>query len=88
MSCDRETRQAGTLSPVEKIEMRLLDRKRHSPGDGLLATKQGKGETGIKNAAKRASQGGLWAVYWFSHTPHQRHHQCLHHHHHHRSVRT
>ena len=31
----------------------------------FLATKQGEGGPGIKNTAKSASPGGLWAVYWF-----------------------
>ena len=65
----RETRQAGTLSPVELIEQRLGDRKRHSESlsDGGLATKQGEGGRGKENTAISASQRGLWAVYWFGH---------------------
>ena len=49
----RETRQAGTLSPVELIEQRLGDRKRHSESlsDGVFGHKT----------------RGLWAVYWFGH---------------------
>ena len=34
---------------------------------GFLATKQDKGGRGIENTVKSASQGGLWAVYWFGH---------------------